>query len=674
MSRAVIDQPGIRIIVVGLALSVFLGLAIRAQISESRIQTYLNRTIDRLQKEFTVDYGSARVNLSSWGLPLPALLIQNIRLSPKGALCQNSQLFVDELEVPISVSAILGLSNKVPKIRARSVELRLTDIESCLNQQSKRQTGERQTLTPAAPISGAAPPPQIRSEDANVESVFSKQTRAELKEIDIERLKIVVADRSDQPLLFRQMNVDFTYSENRLRVINVTSKLNALRDSKSDLFYLNANVTGVFKSDESNQVESLLDIKGKLLDGDAHLFLHAFSGSGKVSYEFALDRVSHRAVLPFVKLQEGTQPPYAFDKLTSSLSLSSTGEVFLSGPLRVESKFKNIQLNIGDGVLKVDHLSLVHQKGKTKVNPFVMVVGNLSLTHLKNNSDMKKVFDSFESLGQLSGSLAYTDEQTYRFHGDVRNIQAVFSNRGRRDLQNIDQVNLRFSRSGQELRVSGTEFIVGGQSVSGKFDANYNYENYRTQAQLKLSGKMFNDKIWEQFTYVEQSPQIDILWNYRKQKTETHSLKIAVESLALPGIELNKLNISLNQELADTGSGNSVMLSIRPARVIANQSFLDHPVVSQILNARYGFKLKALTSTRTNLTFSGRDWQNIGFQLESHFLSDLNLRSETHLTLKGVAEYGKGLMGRLTLQGQKQTARFELQSEPEGGIRVSPLR
>lgn len=669
MSRAVIDQPGIRIIVVGLALSVFMGLAIRAQISESRVQTYLNRTIDRLQKEFTVDYGTARVNLSSWGLPLPALLVQNIRLSPKGALCQNSQLFVDELEVPISISAILGISNKVPKIRARSVELRLSDVESCISQQSKPKADEKQALTPALPVSGAAPPPP----EANIQGVFEKKTRAELKEIDIERLKIVVADRADQPLLFRQMNVGFSYSENRLKSINITSKLNALRDPKSDLFYLNANITGIFKSDESNQIESLLDIKGKLLDGDAHLFMHAFSGSEKVSYEFALDRVSHRAVLPFLKIQDGGQS-YGFEKMTSSLSLTSTGEVFLSRALRVESQFKNIQLNIGEGVLKIDHLSLHHHKGKTKVSPFVLVAGNISLTHLKNNRDMKRVFDSFENLGELSGSLAYTDEQTYRFQGDVRNIQAVFSNRGRRDLQNIDQVNLRFNRAGQELRISGTEFIIGGQSVAGKFDASYDYESYRTQAQLKLSGKMFNEKIWEQFTYVEQSPEVDILWNYKKLKSETHNLKIAVESLALPGVELNRLNVTLNQEHSGNGSDSSIALNIRPARVIANQSFLEHPVVSQILNARYGFKLKALTSTRTSLTFAGRDWQNIGFQLESHFLSDLNLRSETHLTLKGVAEYGKGLLGSLSLQGNRQSAKFELQSEPDGGIRVNPLQ
>ena len=114
MSRAVIDQPGFRVSLVGMALSLFIGLAIQTQISDTRVQKYLSHSIDRLQKDFIVDFGSAQISLSRWGLPLPYLHIHKIRLSPKNNLCQSSQIYIDALEVPFSLGIIFGNNKSVP--------------------------------------------------------------------------------------------------------------------------------------------------------------------------------------------------------------------------------------------------------------------------------------------------------------------------------------------------------------------------------------------------------------------------------------------------------------------------------------------------------------------------------------------------------------------------------
>jgi len=122
MSRAVIDQPGVRVVVIGLVLSIFLGLALRSQISDTRIQAYLDKAVARLQTDFVVDYEYAKVNLSKWGLPFPVIEIQRIRLSPKSSVCQSSQIYIDELEVPVSIGLLLGLTDKIPKIRLQEME------------------------------------------------------------------------------------------------------------------------------------------------------------------------------------------------------------------------------------------------------------------------------------------------------------------------------------------------------------------------------------------------------------------------------------------------------------------------------------------------------------------------------------------------------------------------
>ena len=143
MRRAVIDQPGIRISFIGVVLGLFLGLALRSQISDNKIEQLLNKSVERLQNEFVIDYGQARLNLSQWGLPFPVLEVSHIRLSPKGVSCQNSQIFVEELEIPVSFSAIFGLSSKVPKIRLSNVELRVGDAEKCLQSKDTEKPAEK---------------------------------------------------------------------------------------------------------------------------------------------------------------------------------------------------------------------------------------------------------------------------------------------------------------------------------------------------------------------------------------------------------------------------------------------------------------------------------------------------------------------------------------------------
>ena len=82
MSRSVIDQSGFRIFFIGIVISLIFGLAIKSQISQKRIQSILQQSLSHLDKDFIIDFKSAEVKLSSWGLPSPFLEITQIRLSP----------------------------------------------------------------------------------------------------------------------------------------------------------------------------------------------------------------------------------------------------------------------------------------------------------------------------------------------------------------------------------------------------------------------------------------------------------------------------------------------------------------------------------------------------------------------------------------------------------------
>ena len=435
MRRAVIDQPGARIFLIGLALSIFLGLALRSQISETRIQGFLNKSIDRLQGDFYVDYETAKVNLSRWGLPLPALIIENIRLSPKSTICQSSQIYIEELEVPISIPVLLGFSKIVPKIRVKEIELRLSDIDECIGQKKaekneqavKTESAEKTEAKSTAVATGISAATDVSTE-AHFKNIFSNNTKAELREIYIEKLKIISKNNPDQPLLLKQINFELFYAENRLAEVQIKSKISALKDSRSDIYFLNAGLIAMLKSKEKNEIETLVNINGKLLDGDIQLFVHSFSGSNKLNYELGLQQVSLKALSPLFDHIEVLKNVTA-EKIPISVSFINNGEVFFGAKKLFESKFKKLQVNVENGLIRINEVDTSFANSLFTVKPFRMAVESLSLTKLKNVEQFKNKLDSVDSLGELSGSLDFRSETDFRFKGKVKNIKAVFSNR-----------------------------------------------------------------------------------------------------------------------------------------------------------------------------------------------------------------------------------------------------
>ena len=142
MSRAVIDQPGMRVVGFGLILALIFGFILRSQISSQHVEKSLQRSVQILEKDFSVDFDMAEVRLSKWGLPLPHLIIAKLRISPKEKKCHNSQIYIDELEVPLSLKNLFMTEKAVDLVRAKHVEVRLSEADSCFSQKSSRPDRE----------------------------------------------------------------------------------------------------------------------------------------------------------------------------------------------------------------------------------------------------------------------------------------------------------------------------------------------------------------------------------------------------------------------------------------------------------------------------------------------------------------------------------------------------
>lgn len=667
MSRAVIDQPGIRIVIIGILLSVFLGMAIKTQISEVKIQGHLNKSIEKLQADFHIDYESARINLARWGLPVPGLLITNLRLSPKSVLCQSSQIFIDELEIPISLLAIMGIRKSIPKVRIKQIELRLSDIDKCIanthnvtsqfvNNSDNNDNQHKRELASEA------------ESPSSFKNIFINKTKAELKEVYIEKLKVISDKKIDQPILLRQLNVDLQYEQNRLAEVKLKSKFNAIKDERSELYFLNSDLDGIMRSKNQN-LEFIFAINGKLLDGDAKFFIHGNLGQNKISYELGLDRVSARALSPLVSHLSYDRKKINYDRLPISISLKNSGKMTLGKSAEFESSIRNFIINVDGGALNSDFVSLEMHKDKLVIKPFSIKIENIPLTHLKSIEYLKQSLDSFDNLGTLSGVFDYKNENSFSIKGRVSNIMAIFSNRGRRDLQRINQLDIQASKNGQFFDFQAQNIRINDVPISGIVNAKMNAVNSQYSGSAKLSNVILNEQVWEQFTFVEQTPKIQLQWNFSKNEIENHHLNLEVDNIQLPGLKLSNLLIDIRQSIDVSKKLDKLSVAIKPKTLLAEKKILENEFVSRMFDVT---NLSSMQSKNALFKVNGQSWMNMNFEVEMDLTSEAVKNS--NFKFFGSVSPKLGLLGKATVSNKNKVNRYEITKRPEEKIQIKDLK
>jgi len=248
MRRAVIDQPGLKIIVFGLLVSIFLGLTIRSQITPSKINDRLKKIVQEFEqknknKKISIDFAEVRLLLSDWGFPFPHLYIQNIKISSVAPGCVDNQIYIESLDIPFSwINMIEAKDDQIDTVRAGTVELRLDNPSQCFTE-IKTQT---KSESPQASISSVAQTPKLPS--AANERIFN---------LYVDKLKIIDKHNYNIPVMLQTVGVRITLDSNKLQSVDLKSQLYLFRDSDSSLYK--------FKSDFNLNYELKPD--GKVISG-----------------------------------------------------------------------------------------------------------------------------------------------------------------------------------------------------------------------------------------------------------------------------------------------------------------------------------------------------------------------------------------------------------------------
>lgn len=667
MSRAVIDQFGFRTVFIGLIISLILGLTLKAQISSQKIQNLITESTARLDQDFIIDFQSAEVILSKWGLPLPFVQISQIRMSPKKALCQDSQIYIEKLILPLSPLSLLTSKTLVKEISATTIELRVADLQNCLSGNSKlKENASDKSGNIKATVTEPFNTNKDKSKKEVAESLFQVKSAGLLQKIKIDQLKIIYKKYPAQPLNFRQVVVDLSYVDKKMERVAVTAQVHALKDPASDLMFFKGELALVMTDKGVHRVETEAKLRGRLLDGEIQAYTVYNSLEHNVKVDFDLRNVPLKPLMQ-LNLIESTWFSYPV-----AFQFHGFGQFQIDGHPLTILKLSDISIAGERTHIKVDEIKVREENSQLKIEPFQAEIKNLDLNKLANINQIKSISQSIDDFGEINGNFKFSNQDSAEFQGDWTGLAFIFSNRGQREVQKIDTFHVAGKLHDENLNFKLDQLQINREAVTGEMLLSANRKNSNVQAEASLSGSFLNEKIWQLLTGVSQKPSLKLNWNFKKSLEERHQLNLHVDQIQTDGLKLTSTDLNMIQS-AQNGESISLALMAKSSAVEIDSDSLKIRLLQQIFSPTSYLKEKAYVTEPFILNLKGSDWKSMNYDFETK----VNAKSEVKVAalLKGRGDWkeDESASGNLTIQSSGQVFRYEIIKKPNNLFEVQPL-
>lgn len=658
MSRAVIDQSGFRYVFVGIVISLIFGLAIKSQISQKKIQAVIQQSLSRLDQDFIIDFRSAEVELSSWGLPSPSLEVTQIRISPKKASCYNSQLYIERLSIPLSLVSILTSKSTVTEISASNVEIRIAEFDNCLKSDSD-------LAKPASSISTATETAESVVEAKK--NIFQLQTAALLEKIKIDQLKLIFKKFPKQALELRQVQFDLSYLQDKLNKIQVSAKVNALKDPQSNIVYFRGDLGLRLSAGESNQIFAEAKLNGQLIDGQAQAYFFYDASLKKLKADFTVQNISLKP-LKQLNVSESFLLNYPV-----ALYFQGVSEIQLGKKVTSQLYLKNIQVT-GDRIfIQIPEVQLQTQDQVVEVTSFEADIKQLNLNKLENVSPLGNVAQSIENYGEFTGRFKFENKQQMELQGMLSNFEFIFSNRGRREILKVDNLEVIGNLKEDSVNLKLSNFNLNDNLLTGSASIQHNMKSQNTQAEAQLSGKLLTEKIWTLLTETAQNPDVKLHWLYKKADQERHQVHLYADSLKSKGVVFEAPELQMIQSVTG-GLSSGLALTVKVPNASLETILVETDFLKQLFNADSVLNDKAYSADHFVFNLKGVDWKNMSFDMETKLKPSSNPLALQTLKAKGEWQEDESVHGQLTIQSPNSLVkRFELLKKTNSTFSVQAL-
>lgn len=567
MRRAVIDQPGLKIIVLGLLVSIFIGLTIRSQITPNKINERLRKIVQELEqknksKKISIDFAEARLMLSDWGFPFPHLYISNIKISSTSPECIDNQVYIESLDIPFSwINMLEAKDDQIDTVRAGLVELRLDNPDQCFSEV------KAQSKTDAAVNSSVSP----QSEVARAVSK-SVPDNLHIYNLYIDKLKIIDKHNYNIPVSLQTVGIKIAMDKNKVQSVDLKSQLYLFRDNESSLYKFKSDFNLNYELKPDGKVASSALIHGKLIDKPFEINLTYIPESNKIILKHSIKDLSVKALMSLTSKQN-IRAQSQLDGI-SGLSISNVGEgeYNLNNKALGFYKISNILLSSGESSISVDAITVTSVK-PLKFEPFKVSMNQFDLEKIKSIPAFMSIQKSINNFGNISGTILVNSENDIEAEGSIKDLQFIFSNRGQRAYQKVDELSYKATR--RTLVIN--RIVLEGQATTGELKLQYepqdNHLAPKIEAQAEISNIKLNESVYNIFSFSQAKPTTISL----SLSAHAHHVKskLRFDQLASSAMEVKQLEVGYTASVgpADGRLHNSIFdLYVKNLKILRSEA------------------------------------------------------------------------------------------------------
>jgi hypothetical protein len=569
--RAVIDQPGLKIIFVGILISVFLGLSINSQITSQKVSNMVKKSLAGIGPGLQIDFEQAEVKLSDWGIPKPYIIVNQVRIRNNVLECSQNQIYIDKLVVPLTFNLIFSSIKVVDSLRLNRVEVRLGSTSQCKTAPAIEVIAN--SGFDSVPVTQPSSSTQVKIRQKTKSALqtammaWRNDLSARLNEVRIDLIKIIQEDDYSKNFEFRNALVQFEYKDQALEKVNAQSQLVGLFDQHTSSFKLRADLQSEIAFTQ-NKFIGQLSLKGKIIDRDITAMAQLDSDVGLIKISSSLKNIpvkifadlfnSDRA-LKNSRTKGDFQGQASYELSRDFLPhFNLTGE-FVADFNVYEKKWLTMQLSSiviksSDSSIELNYFDYLKwlKDERYKVQ---LVIVQLNLDQIYSVLTPSENSSAFQNLGFFSGTFEIGKNFESNLTGILRNSSIVFSNKNKRKVQKITSMNVKSSILKNVYQLKLSDITIENQKISGQIDAKWPFsfvenrleiEAKNLQIVMSLKGRLLSSEI-EQLMFGH--PQTgDLVFKFNSSNSVRQVL-VTTDDLKFENLEIKKVSFVTELDL-----------------------------------------------------------------------------------------------------------------------------
>lgn len=648
----VAEQPGFKVLIYAIGLSVLFFVLIQTFISPSKIKNKIDQNLKFIPSSVELKFKTSHISFSDGFFPRFALIVKDIIITESKICSEPVIVQIDELIVPLQFSDLIQKQISFKKIIIGTVELNLkNNFTHCLqtqnqnnfefkNQQSKNETNsvQRQVWVKLKKIN--------KKQEINIKQ---KQSIQDI-ELSVSKLNIHSQTQGEFDLSFSDLRIQ--HNQKNSNDLQVTAKVHFLKDPTFGGFLTHANLSLEYKN--LPYAEMTTHLFGNWREGYFSL-THLYRPEEK-SFLLSTD-IKHIPINMVLgqlsRIGLKTKKIYGDEVWLSAQSeIQGDSDHFFNA----KGMIKNLRFEGSLGEVQADEIQIL------KLEPFVVSPIEFNFSNLS----VSKLFDLFKykpssvfgNLGLLKGQLNWKSNDDFKVEGILSGLEFIFGNKGRREVQIVNNIqselifekglwNLNLSQEeGESDHRSVKKFNVKSSRQLQKYEINFRADN------LELSNKVV-DLLTQGGYLLPVSLQLHL-------RADLGDIRWVQGQLKIPGLQLEDttmkhLKINLDTNKIGDYSARVSLESLSSKKSEGVYPFLEKILTESIddidLNQSEAIVLEKLYAQLKTNDFKSTQWRLLSSQIKS---SEVNLFSEGSWNDQGALE------GQLLVKNKKTTAKWSL--------------